>query len=127
MATRQEQINATLERLANALGADMTGAVAVSADGILLAARMSNDINADRVGAVAATMIGVTRRVSGELRIGATEETIIKADNGLFVVVPAGNEALLAVSLRQGANLGLVRIELRESGEAVRDVLSARA
>ena len=35
-------------------------------------------------------MIGVTRRVSGELKIGMTEETIIKADNGLFMVLPAG-------------------------------------
>jgi len=126
MATRQEQINATLERLASALGPDITGAVAVSSDGILLASRMSSDVNADRVGAVAATMIGVTRRVSGELRIGLTEETIIKADNGLFVVVPAGSEALLAVSLRQGANLGLVRIELREAGDLVKQALSSR-
>lgn len=126
MASRQEQINGILERLANALSGDMTGAVAVSADGIVLASRMASDVNADRIGAVAATMIGVTRRVSGELRIGATEETIIRSSEGVFLVVPAGSEGLLAVSLRQGANLGLVRLELRDSGEAVKQVLTAR-
>jgi predicted regulator of Ras-like GTPase activity (Roadblock/LC7/MglB family) len=80
---------------------------------------MSSDINADRIGAVAATMVGVTRRVSGELKIGATEEMIIKANNGLFLVLPASDQSLLAVSLKQGANLGMVRIEARDAAAGV--------
>lgn len=127
MPSRQDLITSALERLATTLGSEMTGAVAVSNDGIALASRMSSDINADRVGAVAATMIGVTRRVSGELRIGVAEETIIKSSNGLFLVVPAGSEALLAVSLREGANLGLVRIELRDAAVAIKSALEPRA
>lgn len=123
MATRQEQISAVLERLATNVGTDMSGAVAVSMDGIVLASRMSSDVNADRVGAVAATMVGVTRRVANELKIGATEEAILKADAGLFMVVPAGEQSLLAVNVRQGANLGMVRIEAREAAVAIGRVL----
>jgi predicted regulator of Ras-like GTPase activity (Roadblock/LC7/MglB family) len=119
MASRQEQVLAVLDRLANNVGNDISGAVAVSMDGIVLASRMSTDVNADRVGAVAATMVGVTRRVSNELKIGATEEAIIKADNGLFMVLPAGEQSLLAVNLRQGANLGMVRIEARDAAVAI--------
>ncbi len=119
MASRQEQIAAVLERFSNNAGNDVGGVAAVGMDGIVLVSRMSADVNADRVGAVAATMMGVTRRVSGELRIGAPEETIIKAGNGLFMVLPAGEQSLLAVNLREGANLGLVRIEARE---AARDI-----
>jgi uncharacterized protein len=119
MASRQETIAAILDQLKNNAGNDVTGAVAVGMDGIVLVSRMGNDVNADRVGAVAATMIGVTRRVSGELRIGATEEAIIKADNGLFMVLPAGDQSLLAVNLRQGANLGMVRLEAREAAVAI--------
>ena len=115
MATRQEQVLAVLDRLSVNGGTDISGAVAVSTDGIVLASRMSSDINADRIGAVAATMVGVTRRVSGELKIGATEEAIIKANNGLFIVLPAGDQALLAVKHKQGANLGMVRIESRDA------------
>ena len=115
MASRQEQVLAVLDRLSNNVGSDISGAVAVSMDGIVLASRMSGEINADRVGAVAATMVGVTRRVSNELKIGATEEAIIRADNGLFMVLPAGDQSLLAVNLRQGANLGMVRIEARDA------------
>lgn len=119
MATRQEQIITVLERLSQNVGNDISGAVAVSTDGIVLASRMSSDVNADRVGAVAATMIGVTKRVSGELKIGSTEEAIIKADSGLFMVLPAGEQSLLAVSLKQGANLGMVRIEARDAAGSI--------
>ena len=123
MATRQEQITSVLERLGQNVGNDIAGAVAVSSDGIVLASRMSTEVNADRVGAVAATMIGVTKRVSGELKIGVTEEAIIKSDNGLFMVLPAGDQSLLAVSLKQGANLGMVRLEARDAATAIARVL----
>ena len=119
MATRQEQVLAVLDRLSVNGGSDINGAVAVSMDGIVLASRLATDVNADRIGAVAATMVGVTRRVSGELKIGATEEAIIKANNGLFIVLPAGDQALLAVNLKQGANLGMVRIESRDAAAEI--------
>lgn len=123
MASRQQQILTILERLSNNMGQDISGAVAVSTDGIVLASQVGPNVNADRVGAVAATMIGVTRRVSNELKIGAPEEAIIKADGGLFMVVPAGEQSLLAVSLRQGANLGMVRIEARDAAGQISSVL----
>ena len=123
MATRQEQVLSILERLSNNGGADITGSVAVSMDGIVLASRMSNDINADRVGAVAATMVGVSRRVSGELKIGLAEEAILKSANGMFIVLPAGDQAMLAVNMKQGANLGMVRIEARDAAAEIGKVV----
>jgi predicted regulator of Ras-like GTPase activity (Roadblock/LC7/MglB family) len=121
--TRQERILAILDQLSVSVAGDVTGALAVSMDGIVLAARLSNDVNADRVGAVAATMIGVTRRVANELKLGGPEESIIKAFNGLFMVLPAGEEALLAVNLRQGGNLGMVRLEARDAAAAISQVI----
>lgn len=123
MATRQEQIAEILDRLSANAGTEVGGVAAVGMDGIVLVSRMSADVNADRVGAVAATMMGVTRRVSGELKVGSPKETIIDADNGLFMVLPAGDQSLLAVNLRQGANLGMVRIEAREAAKEIGRVL----
>ncbi len=123
MATRQEQISEVLERLRANAGNDVGGVAAVGMDGIVLVSRMSADVNADRVGAVAATMMGVTRRVSGELKIGFPKETIIDADGGLFMVLPAGEQSLLAINLRQGANLGLVRLEAREAAQEIGKIL----
>lgn len=123
MATRQEQVLAVLDRLSTNGGSEITGSVAVSMDGIVLASRMSSDINAERVGAVAATMVGVSRRVSNELKIGLTEEAILKSNNGLFIVMPAGDQAMLAVNLKQGANLGMVRIEARDAAAEISKIV----
>lgn len=123
MATRQEQIAEILDRLNANAGTDVAGVAAVGMDGIVLVSRMSAEVNADRVGAVAATMMGVTRRVSGEIRIGSPRETIIDADNGLFMVLPSGEQSLLAINLKQGANLGMVRIEAREAAQEIAKVL----
>jgi uncharacterized protein len=123
MASRQEQIAEILDRLRSNAGSDVNGAAAVGMDGIVLVSRMSAEVNADRVGAVAATMMGVTRRVSGELKIGFPKETIIEADDGLFMVLPSGEQSLLAINLQQGANLGLVRLEAREASQEIGKVL----
>ena len=123
MATRQEQINTILERLANNLGSDLVGAVAASSDGMVLAARLGTGVNADRIAAVAATIVGVTRRVSRDLAIGEPEETILRANNGLFLVLPANQQSLLAVNIREGSNLGMVRLEAREASAAIAKVL----
>lgn len=123
MATRQEQLNAVLQKLATNLGADMRGAVAVSTDGIVLASLLSTTASPDRVGAVAATIVGVSRRVATELTIGRPEETILKANEGLFMVLPAGDQSLLAVNIAQQANLGMVRLEAREAATEIAKIV----
>jgi uncharacterized protein len=125
MSSRQEQINALLDRLQQNVSAELTGIVAVSLDGIVLATRVTAETNADRVGAVAATLIGVARRVASELKLGTTEEAILKASSGYFLVLPAGTQALLAVALRAHANLGMVRIEAREAANGIGSVLES--
>lgn len=123
MATRQEQIATVLDRLSANAGNDVRGVAAVGMDGIVLVSRMSADVNADRVGAVAATMMGVTRRVSGELKVGSPKETIIDADDGVFMVLPAGGQSLLAINLQKGANLGMVRLEARDAAHEIAQIL----
>lgn len=123
MATRQELLNAVLQRLASNLGADLKGAVAVSTDGIVLASLLTSTANPDRVGAVAATIVGVARRVTTELAIGRPEENILKAADGLFLVMPAGDHSLLAVNIAQQANLGMVRIEAREAAAEIAKII----
>ncbi len=119
MMSRQEQIANVLDQLRSNTANDVTGVAAVGMDGIVLVSRMSADVNADRVGAVAATMIGVTRRVSGELKMGSPDEAIIQADKGLFMVLPSSDQSLLAINVRQGANLGMVRLEARDAAEKI--------
>lgn len=124
MASRQEQIMFVIDQLMTNTGTDVVGAAAVGLDGIALASRMSSEVSNERLAAVAATIIGVTRRIGNELRIGLTEEVIIKASKGLFMVLPAGDQSLLAINLRQDANLGLVRLEARDAARTIGQILT---
>ena len=119
MSTRLEQITAILARLSASGGADLMAAVAVNMEGIVLASRVLGDANADRIGAVAASFVGMTKRVAGDLKIGNAEETILRADDGIFVVLRSGDQSLLAVNLRGGANLGITLLEAREAAAAI--------
>lgn len=125
MASRSELLAGILDQLVNNNSTDVAGAAVISTDGMLLGSRMGPEVNADRVGAIAATMMGVTVRVVNDLKIGKAEETIIRADNGYLVVVPVTNQVVLAITLRAHANLGMIRLEAREAGQAIAVAMSA--
>jgi len=122
-ATRTEQLTQVLDALALNLGGDVNGSAVVSLDGIVLASRFSGAVNVDRLSAIAATTLGVSRRVAKDLSMGVTHETIVQCDNGLFIVIPVEDKCLLAVSLRKGGNLGMVRLEAGYCADRISGIL----
>ncbi len=125
MASRSENIANALEQLVSNNPNDISGAAVISSDGMLISARMGPDVNPDRVGAIAATMMGVTVRVTNDLKLGKAEETIVRAEGGYLVVVPVNAQIVLAITLRANANLGMVRLELRDTGKLVAAAMSS--
>lgn len=123
MASKTEVLEGILDELDRNLGGDVNGSAVVSLDGIVFAARFSGNVNVDRLSAIAATTLGVGRRVARDLTIGVCEETIIRCDNGYFLVVPAGERSLLAINLRKGGNLGMIRIEASEAARQIAGVI----
>ena len=119
LASKTEVLEGILEELARNLGGDVNGSAVVSLDGIVFAARFNSNVNVDRLSAIAATTLGVGRRVAKDLAIGNCQETIIKCENGYFLVLPAGDRSLLAINLRQGGNLGMIRIEASEAANSI--------
>lgn len=124
MASRSEQLNEILGRLVKSNPSDIAGAVVVGSDGIVMAAHMGSEANIDRVGAITATMQGVTARVAGELKIGATEEVIVRSAQGYLLIMPVSPLIVLSITLRQGANLGMVRVEARDAVSAIGSTMS---
>jgi predicted regulator of Ras-like GTPase activity (Roadblock/LC7/MglB family) len=124
MASRSEQLKSILDRLISNNSSDIVGAVVVGSDGIVMAAHMSGETNIDRVGAITATMQGVTTRVAGELKIGTAEEVIVRSAQGYLLVMPVTPAVVLSMTLRQGANLGMVRLEARDAGNAIASAMS---
>lgn len=124
MASKSERIDSALSEYISNNSTDVTGAALISSDGMLLGAKMSGDINADRVGAISSTMMGVTKRVVTDLKIGVAEETIVRAREGYLLVVPVTDQLVLATTLRPSANLGMIRLEARDASSVLSGVMS---
>ncbi len=123
-ASKTDVLNEILDSLAISLNGDVSGSAVVSADGIVYAARFAGNVNVDRVGAIAATTLGVSRRVAKDLMLGETNESIIQCDAGFFVIYPVNERCLLAVNLRKGGNLGMVRLESKDCAAKISAVMS---
>ena len=126
MPTREAQVLALLDRMLANIGRDVLGAVVVAPDGVVLASRLMKDEQIDYLGAIAATIYGVTARAVQEFKTGHVDETIIKANTGLLMVVPISEDGLLVLDLDQGANLGMARLEARATATTLRTILASR-
>ncbi len=123
-ASKTDHLNDILDELATSLSGDVNGSAVVSMDGIVFAARFASNVNADRVGAIAATTLGVSRRVSKDLSLGNSVETIIQCEGGYFIVLPVNERCLLVVSLRKSGNLGMTRLEATDTASKVSQIMS---
>ena len=127
MATREEQVLAILDRMIANIGREALGAVTVATDGVVLAARVQDMTRLEQLGAIAAMVFGVTQRVSLDFKQGRLDETIIKADTGLLMVLPINQDSLIVLDLADGANLGMARLEARNALQTLRRVLGVVA
>jgi uncharacterized protein len=121
--SKTDLLNEVLDTLSRNMGGDVNGAAVVSTDGIVFASRMSSDVNVDRVSAIAATTLGISRRVSRDLQLGDNGETIINCANGFFLVIPVNERGLLAVNLRKGGNLGMIRLEANDAAAKINSII----
>lgn len=102
---------------------DIRGCALASRDGLPIVSTMPGT-DASRLAAMAATVLALGARVAESTDLGAYEETVIQGAAGTFVTYGAG-DAVLAVLVGPGANLGLVHLEARRAVEHIAQVLAA--
>jgi len=107
--TKQEQLHGILKKLKQALP-ELRSIVIASTDGLPIA---HNAADAPRVAAMAATALGLGKRIGQTAELGSLQETIVRGDQGYFVIYAAGDKGVLAVSAPADANLGLIHLEAR--------------
>ena len=94
------------------------GALVVSAeDGLVVAESSMGDVEGAAVAALAASLNARLARVAGALGSAAPRLVQLEAQRGGLVASPAG-EGLLLVAVTDGAaNVGLLRLALRDAAE----------
>ena len=120
MASRRERITAILEAFVTDSIAGVAGAAAVDMDGFVMGAHAAAGIEIERVEDAAVELLGVARRIHTELHLGQLGGSDPGGRVGHIHDLPVAPRSLLAVSLRDDANLGLVRVEARAIARAVR-------
>lgn len=102
---------------------EIIGSVVIRSDGLVLAHAIRGDIDADLAAAMMASVLSISHRVLEELKIGALEDIVIKAKEGVLAVVPVSQDVVLGAIARSGANLGLLLLTMGKAKDKLKSVI----
>ena len=100
-------------------------AIAVSADGLLIA--MSSELersNADRLAAISSAMLGLAHGVSESHPLGAPDKVIIELEYGYLLVCTISIGCSLGVLANKQASLGTIAYEMAMFANRATEVLT---
>ena len=122
MATKSEELGRILQEIVSN-SSDISGAVIVDNDGLLLASALGGSQDGNRIAAISAGLVSLAGRSASQLQQGNVKQTLIQAENGNVVALRAGERASLVALTRTGVNLGMIFLETQDAAKAIRDVL----
>lgn len=95
----------------------VSAALVVGQDGLVLqsaTAPGADEVDADVLGAVASSGLVPAQEIGGETGRGRLLQGIYEYENGVVVIEPIGQTAILVVVTSAAANLGLLRLQARK-------------
>ena len=122
MATKREQLQTILDDLVRSSG-EISGAVIVDNDGLLLAGALSGNADGNRVAAITAGLISLAGRTAQQLGQGDVRQTLIQAEIGNIVAIRASAKGSFVALTPSNASLGMTFMECRDAADAITRVL----
>jgi uncharacterized protein len=122
MASKSEQIQAILTRVVSE-SSDLTGAVVVSSDGLVMGSVLNSSIDGNRVGAVSAGLLSLANRSAQQLNQGDLLQTLVQASSGNIIAIRSGQNASFVALTPTNVNLGMVFLECRDAAQAIGSIL----
>ncbi|WP_330328672.1 roadblock/LC7 domain-containing protein [Streptomyces sp. NBC_00536] len=120
-AEAQAEILAELRRL-RARVPQLTGALAASADGLVLA-QDTAATEAEAVAALTAAALGVAQRLSDSTGQGDFRELLVRGEHGYVATYAAGDAAVLTLIAEPRANVGRLHLEARRSSLRIAELI----
>ncbi|MFE1233517.1 roadblock/LC7 domain-containing protein [Streptomyces sp. NPDC059442] len=126
--TAEAEVLGELRRLRARLP-QLTGALAASADGLVLA-QDTVDGEAESVAALTAAALGVALRLTDSTGQGGFRELLVRGEHGYVATYAAGGSAVLTLLAEPRINVGRLHLEARRSsariGELVDEALERK-
>lgn len=106
-----------------ASSSDIEASAVVSTDGLIVASDLPAAAEEERLSAMSAAILSLGERISNELGRGRLNQVYIRGADGIFFVMPAGEEVVLTVLARREAKLGLVMLDSRRTAEDIAKIV----
>ncbi|MGW7097973.1 roadblock/LC7 domain-containing protein [Streptomyces sp. NPDC054838] len=120
-AETEAEIRAELRRL-RARVPQLTGALAASVDGLVLA-HDSAATEAESVAALTAAALGVAQRLSDCTGQGGFRELLVRGEHGYVATYAAGEAAVLTLIAEPRVNVGRLHLEGRRSSLRITELV----
>ncbi|WP_351227855.1 roadblock/LC7 domain-containing protein [Streptomyces sp. NPDC002133] len=102
----------------------LTGALAASVDGLVLA-RDTPDSEAETVAALTAAALGVAVRLTDATGQGGFRELLVRGESGYVATYAAGAAAVLTVTAEPRVNVGRLHLEARRAGARIGELVES--
>ncbi|MEV6397583.1 roadblock/LC7 domain-containing protein [Streptomyces sp. NPDC051907] len=119
LMTAEADVLAELKRLRTRVP-QLTGALAASTDGLVLAA---DTAEAEGVAALTAAALGVALRLTEATGQGGFRELLVRGDQGYVASYAAGSSAVLTLLAEPRINVGRLHLEARRSGARIGELV----
>nr|WSZ96364.1 roadblock/LC7 domain-containing protein [Streptomyces sp. NBC_00857] len=121
LMTAEPDVLGELRRLRACLP-QLTGALAASADGLVLAQDVA-DVEAEGVAALTAAALGVSLRLTDATGQGGFRELLIRGELGYVATYAAGSAAVLTLLAEPRINVGRLHLEARRSSARIGELV----
>ncbi|MFF0753519.1 roadblock/LC7 domain-containing protein [Streptomyces sp. NPDC004267] len=119
--TAEAEVLGELRRLRARLP-QLTGALAASADGLVLA-QDAVDGEAEGVAALTAAALGVGQRLADTTGQGGFRELLVRGEQGYVATYAAGASAVLTLLAEPRINVGRLHLEARRSSARIAELV----
>ncbi|MFE6978381.1 roadblock/LC7 domain-containing protein [Streptomyces sp. NPDC057682] len=102
----------------------LSGALAASADGLVLA-HDTPGVEAEGVAALTAAALGVAVRMTDATGRGGFRELLVRGESGYIATYAAGSQAVLTLLAEDRINVGRLHLEGRRSGVRIGALVDA--
>ncbi len=100
-------------------------AAVASNDGLLIESAASSHVDAEAICAVAANGLALSEAIGREIKKGGAVQTLLEYDQGLVLIEPLNEDAMLLLLTNGCDQLGRLRFLVRKHQEAFVSALNA--
>ena len=118
----REELENTLKSMQDA-DPDIEASAIVRTDGLVMAAALPKDADEGLIAAMSAALLNIGNRAVNELSRGELNQVIVSGSGGDTILRGIGSDAVLSAITKPNANMGLVLVELKRTGDRIADIL----